>query len=137
MSEHTNICRIEWQASFTQPNQYLRKKNQTSDFLLFLANLLLYLQTRLLITFFFCKKYFVCLFKEFGIFKNDSNDTTNPAYKSTRFKEILANQMSFMSSMNIRLMRKTVSCLLYIGYQSSIRINIQRYIFASSSICLA
>ena len=132
MSEHTstNICRIEWQTSFTQPNQYLRIKKQTNDFILFFTNLLLFPQTRLLVTFLFVKNTIVCLFKEFGIFKNYSN----PAYKGTRFKEILANQKSFMSSMNIRSTRKTVSCLLYIGHQSFIRINIQRGIYFTGGL---
>ena len=64
--------------------------------------------------------YFECLIKELGMNSNTSSNTT---YKPTSFDkdEILANQRSCMTSLNIPLVKSLRIYLIYIGYLISIR----------------
>ena len=70
---------------------------------------------------FVCKSYyFGCLIKQLGI---NSNTSSNNTYKPTSFDkdEILANHRSFMTSLNIRLVKSLRIYPIYIGYLNSIR----------------
>ena len=70
---------------------------------------------------FVCKSYyFECLIKELGMNSNTSSNTT---YKSTSFDkdEILANHRSFMTSLNIPLVKGLRIYPMYIGYLNPIR----------------